>query len=710
MDEFEQFKATFFAECNELLGDLESELGGLVAGDADVETLNSIFRAVHSIKAGAGAFKFAALVTFAHAFEALLDRLRTFDIQVSEPVLATLFRSNDVLAVLVEDAQNGRETSADFGEDVLAELQALMAGDAPSPAAPPETPPEAPPEADDARPQAGAQTFRVSFTPKPELFQHANEPLLIVRELQTLGAVRATADLSRLPALSAIDPEGAYLAWTFEVATAAGVEGIEEAFEFVGDDCDLEITALDAAPAADPPDAIVEDAGDAGSVAAASDEDVPAEIASTASAAPAGKPSAAKAAAAPAAASRAGQMSSIRVDLDRIDRLVNMVGEIVITQSMLSQQTNDLQMEQFATVVRGLEELALHTRELQESVMAIRMQPVKSVFARMPRLVRDLSAKLGKNVRLDVFGENTEVDTTVVEEISDPITHMIRNSLDHGLETAEARVAAGKPPQGVIRLSAEHRSGRIVIAIEDDGRGIDRERVLAKARERGIVQAEQALTDEEIDNLIFAPGFSTAQAVTDVSGRGVGMDVVRRNVQALGGRVGIQNHPGKGTRFTMTLPLTLAVMDGMIVAAGGEKYVVPITAIVECMRPQKTALSRLPSGMELVHVRGEYIPLIYLARAFDLDGAILDPSEALVVLVDSDEKGRVGIVVDELLGQQQVVIKSLESNYDPVAGLSGATILGNGRVAPILDVEGLCGIAAGVRSGAIRQLMEEAAA
>ncbi|MEQ9124443.1 MAG: chemotaxis protein CheA, partial [Alphaproteobacteria bacterium] len=382
----------------------------------------------------------------------------------------------------------------------------------------------------------------------------------------------------------------------------------------------------------------------------------------------------------------------------------------VITQSMLSQQTNDLQMEQFAAVVRGLEELALHTRDLQESVMAIRMQPVKSVFARMPRLVRDLSAKLAKNVRLDVFGENTEVDTTIVEEISDPITHMIRNSLDHGLETEDERVAAGKPPQGVIRLSAEHRSGRIVIAIEDDGRGINREKVLAKARERGIVLPDQTLTDDEIDNLIFAPGFSTAQAVTDVSGRGVGMDVVRRNVQALGGRVGIQNHPGKGTRFTMTLPLTLAVMDGMIVAAGGEKYVVPITAIVECMRPQKNAVTRLPTGMEVVHVRGEYIPLIYLARAFDLDGAILDPSEALVVLVDSDEKGRVGIVVDELLGQQQVVIKSLESNYDPVAGLSGATILGNGRVAPILDIEGLCGITAGVRSGAIRHIQQEAAA
>ena len=509
MDELERFKATFFAECVELLGDLESELGVVDAGDADGETLNSIFRAVHSIKAGAGAFKFTALVQFAHTFEALLDRMRNGEVPVIDPVVAVLFRSNDVLATLVEEARDGVETPADFGADVAAELQVLLTGAAAATPAP-----AAAAAADElADTTVGPERFRVRFAPRPELFLHANEPLLIVRELQTLGPLKATPDLGKLPDIKAMDPEGAYIAWTFEVETESGVEAIEEAFEFVGDDCELEIVrdVQEEAPADD---------------AAAGDDAAADAPVATADAPPPAAP--AKAAASDRTAAKSTQVSSIRVDLDRIDRLVNMVGEIVITQSMLSQQTTELDGDRFAQVVRGLEELALHTRDLQESVMAIRMQAVKSVFSRMPRLVRDLSTKLNKKVRLEVSGENTEVDTTVVEEISDPITHMIRNSLDHGLETEADRLAAGKPAEGVIRLSAEHRSGRIVIAIQDDGRGINREKVLAKAKERGVVAPDQTLTDEEIDQLIFAPGFSTATEVTDVSGRGVGMDGARR--------------------------------------------------------------------------------------------------------------------------------------------------------------------------------------
>lgn len=662
MDDFEQFKVTFFSECAELLADLESDLEDLQSGNYEKETLNSIFRAVHSIKAGAGAFKFQALVKFSHAFEALLDLLRNDEIPVIEAVVTVLFRASDVLAQMIEMARGGEEPETGYGSDVLAEIDALRfaRGSGGSPAETASGKPD-PNQAATTDSAPSESTYRIRFIPRAEMFQHANEPLLLVREMKQLGALKATPSLDRLPTLDSLDPEQAYLSWDFELTSTCTPEDVEEVFEFVIDDAELVIER--------------ETAEEEVATQVGADDPTPVAQETQSAKTPAG---------------RSAQVSSIRVDLDRIDRLVNMVGELVITQSMLSQQTNDLPEERFVPVVRGLEELALHTRELQESVMAIRMQPVKSVFARMPRLVRELSTQLSKKVHLEVSGENTEVDKTVVEEISDPITHMIRNSLDHGLETPEERLAAGKPEQGVIHLSAEHRSGRILIIIRDDGRGINREVVLRKARERGIVGSEQQLTNEEIDNLIFAPGFSTAEAVTDVSGRGVGMDVVKRNVQSLGGRINIQSTPGAGTCFTMMLPLTLAVMDGMIVAAGSEKYVLPITAIVECLRPQREALSRLPNGQELVQVRGEYIPLVYLSRAFRLDNAVQDPSEGLVVLVDSDRYGRIGIVVDELLGQQQVVIKSLEANYDPVPGLSGATILGNGRVAAILDVEGLC--------------------
>ena len=658
MTTLEQFRKTFFEECDELLGQLEIHLSEGRGGAADTECLNAIFRAVHSIKAGAGAFNLKQLVEFSHVFETALDGLRSQRIAATVDNFDLFIRAADVLAEIVAAAARDDSLPPDFGRDILADIRLLTENAA-------EKHLDSPPAKADASEDSGnTKNWRISFRPHAELFQHANEPLLIIRELKTLGALTVTADYSRLPALEQVDPEDAYLAWDLLLVSDCSRTAIEEVFEFVVEDCALEI--INAPEASDPTTAEFEQLPGARQLGAEATNDTRSGD-----------------------VVRRSAVSSIRVDLDRIDRLVNMVGELVITQSMLSQTTSDLPPDRHATLLRGLETLALHTREIQESVMAIRMQPVKSVFARMPRLVRDLSRELNKKVHLVTNGENTEVDKTVIEEISDPITHMIRNALDHGLEPSAERRSSGKPEEGTIRLSAEHRGGRIVIEVADDGRGINRERVLARARERGIVAPGAKLNDAEIDNLIFAPGFSTAETVTDVSGRGVGMDVVRRNVQSLGGRVNIQSTPGQGSCFTMTLPLTLAVLDGMIVSVGEEKFILPITNIVESIRPRPNQIHRLATGEEVVSIRGSQVRLVYTSHVLDVPGAKSDPAEGLVVLVDAEENGRIGLVVDELLGQQQVVIKSLEENYDPIPGISAATILGNGKVALILDVGGL---------------------
>ena len=497
------------------------------------------------------------------------------------------------------------------------------------------------------------------------MFRHANEPLLLLRELQQLGTLTVTCDLSRLPPLERLDPEGAYFGWTMSLITAHPQSRISEVFEFVEDACRLSITPVTApllvnTQAEAVPEAEPTPVADVLPTPAASEEPEK---------------------------TRGRAAGSIRVDLSRIDRLVNMVGELVITQSMLAQQISDLAPGQGKQAVRGQEDLELLTRELQECVMAIRMQAVKSVFSRMPRLVRDVSGKLGKSVRLVMSGEQTEVDKTVIEELADPLTHMIRNAIDHGIESPDARAAAGKPREGTIELSAMHAGSNILIHISDDGGGIDRDRLIAKAIAKGIIHAGATLSEDEVHELLFAPGFSTAEKITDVSGRGVGMDVVRRNIVNLGGRIQVQSVLGKGTRFTLIIPLTLAVLDGMTVAIGSERYILPLTSIIESYRPDRQHIRTVAGGVQVAAIRGEYIRLVYLQELFGVAGAITNPAEGLVVLVETAQGAKIGIVVDELIGQQQVVIKSLSENFDPVQGISGATILGNGRVALIVDIE-----------------------
>ena len=626
------------------------------------ETLNAIFRAVHSIKAGAAAFNFNALVEFAHVFEALLDKLRDNRIHQTEQVFNVIVRAGDVLAELVEAARCGREVPAGFGADVASELQELLSGAQDKPVAAP---------VEEAQPdpiyEEAIRNYRIAFEPHRELFRHANEPLLIIRELKRLGELSVECNCANLPDFTSLDPEDAHLSFAFNLRTDASYALVAEVFEFVDQDCVLKIEG----ESADAEAPVTHEPSPNGAKLK------PAEPSPTAIKLPGGAHSSKGA-------------TSIRVDLARVDRLVNMVGELVITQAMLAQQLADQGGGQRQQWVRGSEELAAHTRELQECVMAIRMQPVRSVFARMPRLVRDIASKLGKQVRLVTSGDQTEVDKTVIEELTDPITHMIRNAIDHGIEPEKARLATGKPKMATIELSAAQRAGNILITIADDGAGIDRHKVLQSAIAKGVVREDAKLSDDEIHNLIFAPGFTTAAEVTEVSGRGVGMDVVRRNIANLGGRIQITSTPGKGTRFTLVIPLTLAVLDGMLVAVGKEKYILPLSSIVETMRPEQRQVRTVAGGAQVLAVRGEFIRLIPLHRVLNVQGAVSEPWKALVVVIETENGSKTGLIVDELIGQQQVVVKSLAENSEAVPGISGATILGNGRVALILDLEGIC--------------------
>ncbi|MDR3449174.1 MAG: chemotaxis protein CheA [Alphaproteobacteria bacterium] len=651
MAELDQFKQTYITECFELLGEMEERLMVLDVEAADAEALNAIFRCAHSIKGGSGAFGFDFITVFTHALEALLDVLREGKVAPSREAVDLLLKSADVVTQMVTAARDGQRPPDNLGSDIKAELE-RFAGAGPAVAGA-----EAAYGLFDEEPATDAapeRLWHIDFAPHPTLFATGNEPLLILRELARLGTATILADSSQVPLLADLDAAACFLRWTIDLRTARDEAAIREVFEFVEDHCDLKIAGENPAPA----------------ILAPPRKDSP------------------PTAAGDEAPARPAPATSIRVDLEKVDRLVNMVGELVITEAMLRAQTRDFPAEQFSGLLRGIDELSQHTRELQEAVMSVRMQPVKSIFSRMPRIVRDISAQLGKEIRLETKGENTEVDKTVIEQLSDPLMHMIRNSCDHGIEMPETRADNGKATEGVIHLSAEHRGGRIVIEIGDDGAGINRERVLAKAREKNLVATDVNPSDGDIDNMIFMAGFSTAEKVTNVSGRGVGMDVVKRNIEGMGGTVRVENHPGKGSHFTISLPLTLAILDGMIVRVGSEKYIIPITSIVETLRPKPDDVRHVEGHSDVINVRGEFVSVLYLSRTFDVAGAESDPSKALVVLVESHNE-KLGLVVDELIGQQQVVIKSLEANADPVPGVSGATILGDGMVALILEINDL---------------------
>lgn len=736
VDPFEAIKVVFFQECDELLGDLETGLLAIESGAADDETVNAVFRAVHSVKGGAGAFGLDALVRFAHVFETLLDEIRSGRKPCDDVTVKTLLRASDVLADHIAAAR-GQAAPVDEARSagLVAELELLTHGEASAPAAPVAVAVEAAVEEDEFgfRPVAfsfaglgdetpveaapAGQVWRVVFRPHGRMYVNANETGLLLRELSRLGEMTASLDTSAIPDLSELIAEESYLSWTVDLTTDAGEAAIRDVFDFVESDCDLAVSPVGAsvedeapapaddfdiaallmraqsdvtaqsvvAPISEPiPEPIPEPAFVPMPAAVAPIAPAPAPVAPSAPVA-APQPVAASAPAAPAAPA----VVTIRVDLDRVDRLINVVGELVIQQAMLAQRVIESGLARSSGISVGLEDLELLTREIQDSVMAIRAQPVKSVFQRMPRLVREVAEMTGKRVRLATAGEDTEVDKTVVERLAEPITHMLRNAIDHGLESPDDRVAAGKPAEGTVRLAALHRSGRIVIEISDDGAGINRDRVKGIAISRGLIAEDAVLTDDEIDNLIFLPGFSTAETITDVSGRGVGMDVVRRSIQALGGRISISSIPGKGSTFTLSLPLTLAVLDGMVVTAAEQTLVAPLTAIVESLTPRVQDIHHMGGHDAVIRFRDEFVPLIDVALGMGFRETPIAPETGVAVVIETEAGLRAALLFDAIQGQRQVVIKSLETNYQQVDGVAAATILGDGRVALILDCDAI---------------------
>jgi len=732
-----EIKEIFFQECEEQLAELESGLLRLNDGDRDPETVNAVFRAVHSIKGGAGAFGLDDLVSFAHVFETTLDCVRSNKLEPNQDVLKVMLKSADVLADLTNVARDGGSVDQARSAQLIRELEALAKGEAPPAAVPVAAVPKAAPVAaaaapavndegfvpvafsfddfgDDEEP-ADLPSYEVVFKPKSELYTKGNEATLLLRDLSRLGEMSIHCNMDSLPSLDQMDPETAYFSWKASIKTDKGEDAVRSVFEFAEWDCDLEVTALNTGAAADDggdelpmqpvpfdlsalddePDAplgVVEEeeqiAAVQQAVAAAEAASNVVQMAATASRTAAGD----KGAAAAAAQNNAQQAASaaaptIRVDLDRVDRLINLVGELVINQAMLSQSVIENDSNGVSSINMGLEELQQLTREIQDSVMAIRAQPVKPVFQRMARTVREIADITGKSVRLVTEGENTEVDKTVIDKLAEPLTHMIRNAVDHGLEMPEKRIAAGKNAEGTVKLTAKHRSGRIVIELSDDGAGINREKVRQKAIDNDLIAADANLSDEEIDNLIFHAGFSTADKVSDLSGRGVGMDVVKRSIQALGGRINISSKPGHGSVFTMSLPLTLAVLDGMVVTVAGQTLVVPLTAIVETLQPDAAAIHSFGATQRLISIRNSFCPLVDVGRILNFRATQANPVEGVALLVESEGGGQRALMVDAIQGQRQVVIKSLEANYTHVPGIAAATILGDGRVALILDVD-----------------------
>lgn len=681
-------RQTFFQECDELLEALDDGLNeideGISDSTLDIETVNAVFRAVHSIKGGAAAFGLDALVHFAHQFETVLDAMRSGELHPNEDSMKVCHRAADHLNDLVAAGRENRDLGSDSGGDLAARLAALVG-------APDEdaggvegeesfgfvplgfsfTPIEV---------ASGPTTYVIHLKPASALYSSGNDVALLFRELDELGELSSAADLDALPDFGELTPQDAHLGWTLTLKTEESERSIREVFEFVEGLCELEVKVAESSgfdqsemiesEVARPETTIIVPP------AAQKPTATPQQAART-------EPAAAK----ETASEGGGPKATVRVNLDLVDRLINMVGELVINQAVLTQCVKDAGLLDRGELSTSLAEFRNLARDIQESVMAIRAQSVKPLFQRMARIVREAAELSGKDTEFVTEGETTEVDKTIIERLVDPLTHMIRNAVDHGLEAPADRLAAGKPETGRVTLSAAHRSGRVLIEVSDDGAGINRPKVFQIAVEKGLIPADAQLKDSEIDNLLFLPGFSTAKQVSNLSGRGVGMDVVRSAIQKLGGRVNIQSQPGKGTTMSISLPLTLAVLDGMVVDVAGQTMVVPITAIVETLRPKPGDIHPLGADNLVISVRNKLVPVIDLGVVFGHRCQPAEISDMVVLLVEADNHTSWALAVDQIFDQRQVVIKGLESNYGHVPGVAAATILGDGNIALIIDPE-----------------------
>jgi two-component system chemotaxis sensor kinase CheA len=651
-----QFYQLFFEEAAEHLASMENLLLGLDTNTPSLDELNAIFRSAHSIKGSSGMFGFNDMMSVTHELETLLDRLRKQELALTSGMVDVFLEARDVIKAQLDAHQSGREPDLARAATVCGRIKALAAGEHKPVAAP------AAPAAPAAVAPAVVRRLDISF---------ATTGTEVTRE--------TVLETSRLLGDASVVTGAPGAPWRITLATVASDAEVREALGFL------------AAPDAIQLAAAAETSDDGsfglfGDVPVAAPETEPAaQHAETPAQAHAGEhgDEAGVKFGRRADDKVSAESSSIRVSVEKVDKLINLVGELVITQAMLAQMSNKVDPVLYETLLNGLGQLERNTRDLQDAVMSIRMMPISFVFNRFPRVVRDLAGKLGKQAELKTVGEGTELDKGLIEKITDPLTHLVRNSIDHGIESPADRVAAGKSEKGTITLRAFHQGGNVIIEVSDDGRGLDRSKILAKARERGIA-APDTMTDAEVWHLIFEAGFSTADVITDVSGRGVGMDVVKRNIHALGGRVEIDTTTGAGTRITIRLPLTLAILDGLSVAVGSELFIVPLTYIVESLQPQAAEVKTVSGRGRVIHVRGEYLPLIALHEVFNLKPRAKDIERGIVVILETEGR-KTAIVVDELVGQHQVVIKSLETNYRRVHGVSGATIMGDGKVALILD-------------------------
>ena len=732
-NDFSQFQDAFFEEAAEHLAVVEEGLLALEQHPEDLDLLNKIFRSAHSIKGTSGMFGFNAVAQFTHKMETLLDLLRNGQKVVTPAIADLLLRSTDCLKTLIDAAKTGSSVDDVTVQRLTEELaasqdasgsQSMPQGNGPSKVKPASTGPQ-------------LCSYAIAWAPPDWLFQRGLDPLQIFKELADIGTLSEVAvDATKLPELAAMDPEKCYLSWRMKLETAKDRQVVDAVFEFVREDSVLVIEEREAL-------SVKREAPESGQEREASEPGEKHTLrftndASRETSAVDGDPkplgellvesgvvSRETLNKALSQQKRVGEIlveqhavtlqqveqalqkqkqqesvtqskkvdtTSIRVDTDKIDKLINLVGELVITQSMLSDLGSRFEINQLPVLLERMAQLEGNTREIQERVMSIRMLPIGTAFSRFPRLVRDLSAKAGKKIQLVLSGEETELDKTVIESIGDPLTHLVRNSADHGLETPEERLDNNKPELGTIRLNAFHEGGNICITVEDDGRGLNRDKILAKAVKQGLIAENETPPDDQIWPLIFKPGFSTAEKVTDVSGRGVGMDVVKRNIEGLGGTVKIKTALGKGTVFTLKLPLTLAIIEGMTVRVGKETYIVPLLSILESIQPKAGAMKTVVGKGELINVRETYLPMIRMHEVFALQPEYTDPTKAILLILETEGE-RVAVMVDEILGQQQVVIKSMEQNSRKVDGIAGATILGDGTVGFILDIRGLMEIA-----------------